>query len=132
MDRELRNLHQGARRERQRLTPDGPEPGHGTQAATLASPPDVDDDLPSTYQAGGKNWKVGREYWDARDRDLVRLVKVIGRSDWTDSRDPEDCPPKLVFERDMPPRVHGGNYMVDPNDPDCDMDERFTLRVSKR
>lgn len=105
------------------------EPGTGTQVALLASPRDADDDLPSTMRIHGETWKVGRQYWDSEVRDIVTLVEIVGKSSWCDTREPEECPPILVFEAERVGERHH-QMSVSPHSRSFDSD-RFTERYTE-
>lgn len=111
-----------------RGTPTSPnaEPGTGTQVATLASPPRSDDGKPNSMRINGTKWKVGHDYVDTDLADVCELVAIVGRSSWCDTREPEDCPPKLVFEYER----YDGPIRVDPNDPSGEVQERFIERYT--
>ncbi len=101
--------------------PPNAEPGTGTQYATIAEPNE-------TFRANGHTWKVGHDYLDTEIGDMCTLVEVIAKSSWCDTRDPEDCPPKLVFSYD---RYEHGPVTLDPNDPSGEVIERFIERYER-
>jgi hypothetical protein len=110
--------------------PNDAEPGTGTQIHSFATPPDRDDDKPNSRTLDGQKWKVGHDYLDTEIGDVCQLVAIVGRSSWCDTRDPEDCPPELVFEYE---RYEHGSIRVDPATPDFDPDrfvERYTRSIN--
>jgi hypothetical protein len=126
--------------------PNDAEPGTGTQLHVYAnepcrcqSPPYPPDEAecpqqdsrkhgkPATFKANGTKWKCGRDYLDTELADVAYLEAVVGKSSWCDTRDPEDCPPKLVFRYER----RDGTVTVDPNDPSGEVQERFIERYQK-
>lgn len=105
----------------------GAEPGTGTQYATIASPPNSDDDKPCTHRVNGRMWKVGHDYIDSEIGDVCKLVAVVGKSTWCDTRSPEECPAKLVFAYDRYEGIDGNTIEVDPQSLNFD-EERFIER----
>ena len=105
--------------------------GTGTQIATFATPPDLDDELPCSMKINGNKWKVGHQYLDTEIGDVCTLVRIIGRSSWRNTREAEDCPPQLVFEYERFEGMNHGTTRVDPNTPDPEFEERFIERFSK-
>lgn len=91
------------------------EPGTGTQTAVFASPPDTDDGNPCVFRHNGTKWKVGHDYLDTEIGDVCTLVEVYAKSSWCDTRDPENCPPKLHFEYERYDGWDNGHLSVDPS-----------------
>lgn len=127
------------------VAPDA-EPGTGTQIATLASPPcgcppdrqgemdecdDYNHDHPNSMRINGRRWKVGHDYVDAELGDVCELVAIVGRSSWCDNRDPENCPPELVFEYERYRGGSGNTIRINPSRPDDEINERFVERWTR-
>lgn len=104
------------------------EPGTGTQAVGVATPPNIDDGLPCVKRINGRMWKVGHDYLDTEMDDVCELVEIVRTSSWCDTRDADDCPPKLVFEYERWDARGDGRVTVDPLNPDRtgDFIERYT------
>lgn len=111
------------------VAPDA-DPGTGTQVHSFATPPE-DPDRPNSRMINGRVWKVGHDYIDTEVGDVCELVEIIGKSPWCSTRDPEKCPPKLIFEYERYGRSDFGSHRVtfDPNGPKT-LKERFIERYT--
>jgi hypothetical protein len=117
--------------------------GTGEQQATLASPPcgcppdrqgefeecdDYNHEHPNSMTIDGTKWKVGHDYLDTEIGDVCELVAIVGVSTIHDTRDPEDCPPRLIFEYERWSGSQGNRLRLSANRRDRDLSERFITR----
>lgn len=116
------------------------EPGTGTQWYTEASDDprelakrrdecDIDEmserEIAALrqYNAGGRVWTCGSQYFDTEIGELFTLVAVVRKSPWCSTKPPEEGSLKLQFVSDR-----YGEMVYDPNAIREDPGERFIKR----